>query len=123
VFLLLPIGVALAFARGFLKHRRQHPRYDLSIVDALRASIDQNRMARVHLRVSMCVVTLAMALLPVVAYQLQLVGKQRPHEAVSMLIVFGAAYVLAMGLQVWIYRRKLLPEKARLQELLGGYER
>ena len=122
VFLLLPLGVAVLFLRGFIRHRKQHPRYDLSIVDALRASLDQNRVARVRLRVSMSVLTLAMALMPVVTYQLQLVGKQRPHEAASMLVVFGAAYVVSMGWQIWRYRRQLLPESVRLRRLFGSYE-
>jgi hypothetical protein len=122
LFLLLPIGVAAAFLRGFVKHRQQHPRYDLSIRDALRALLDQNRLARARLRVSMAVLTFAIALVPVVTYQLQLVGKQRPHEAASMLVVFAVAYVVFMGGQIWIYRRRLLPENRRLQALFSGYE-
>jgi len=121
VFLLLPIGVAALFVRGFIRHRQQHPRYDLSILDGLRALIDENRLARARLRVSMMVLTVAMALMPVVTYQLQLVGKQRPHEAVSMLAVFGVAYVISMTWQIWKYRRRLLPENRRLQELLASY--
>jgi len=122
VFLLLPIGVAALFVRGFIRHRQQHPRYDLSILDGLRALIDENRLARARLRVSMTVLTLAMALVPVVTFQLHLVGKQRPHEAASMLAVFGVAYVVAMAWQVWKYRRRLLPENARLQKLIRSYE-
>jgi hypothetical protein len=123
VFLLLPLGVAAFFLRGFLAHRRQHPRFDLSIAAALRAMLDENRLARLRLRVSMSVLTVAMALVPVVTHQLQLVGKQRPHEAASMLAVFGVAYVVAMGWQIWRYRWQLLPENARLRELLGGHEK
>ena len=122
VFLLLPMGVAALFVRGFIRHRAQHPRYDLSIKDALRALSDQNRLSRARLRVSMAVLTFAMALVPVVTHQLQLVGKQRPHEAASMLVVFAAGYVIFMGVQIWIYRRRLLPEHRRLQELSSGYE-
>jgi hypothetical protein len=123
VFLLLPFGVAAVFLRGFIQHRRQHPRYDLSIAAALRAMLDENRLARLRLRVSMGVLTLAMALVPVVTHQLQLVGKQRPHEAASMLVVFGAAYLVAMGWQIWRYRWKLLPENSRLTDLFASYER
>jgi hypothetical protein len=123
VFLLLPVGVAALFLRGFLQHRRQHRHYDVSIVAALRAMIDENRLARVRLRISMGVLTGAMALVPIVTHQLQLVGKQRPHEAASMLAVFGVAYVAAMGLQIWRYRWKLLPENSRLKELFASYER
>jgi hypothetical protein len=122
VFLLLPIGVAAVFLRGFIQHRRQHPRYELSIAAALRAMLDENRLARLRLRVSMSVLTLAMALTPVVTHQLQLVGKQRPHEAASMLAVFGLAYVVAMGWQIWKYRWKLVPENARLRDLFRSYE-
>jgi len=121
VFLLFPVGVAALFVRGYVGHRQRHPRYDVSIADALRAAIDQNRLARLRLRVSMIATTLAMMLVPVVTHQLQLVGKQRPHEAASMLVVFGVGYVVAIGCQAWIYRRKLLPERARLQELLSAY--
>jgi hypothetical protein len=123
VFLLLPVTVAALFLRGFIKHRQQHPRYDRSIVDGLRAMIDENRLARSRLRVSMIATTFAMAGLPLVTYQLQLVGKQRPHEAASMLAVFGLAYSIAMGWQVWKFRRKLIPERLRLEELLSSYER
>jgi MFS family permease len=121
VFVLLPIGVALLFVRGFLEHRRRHARYELSIVEGLRALLDENRIARVRLRVSMAVLTGAMALVPVMTDQLQLVGKQRPHEAASMLLVFGVAYVAAMGWQAWKYR-KLGPEGERLRELVGSYQ-
>ena len=123
VFLLLPIGVAAVFLRGFIQHRRRHPRYDLSIVAALRAMIDENRLARLRLQVSMSVLTVAMALVPLVTHQLQLAGKQRPHEAASMLLVFGLAYVAAMGWQIWRYRWKLVPESSRLKELFASYER
>lgn len=123
VFLLLPIGVAGVFLRGYVRHRRRHPRYDLSIAAALRAMLDENRLARLRLRISMSVLTAAMALVPVVTHQLQLVGKQRPHEAASMLVVFGAAYLVAMAWQVWRYRWQLLPENARLRELSTSYER
>jgi hypothetical protein len=123
LFLLLPIGVAVAFLRGFIQHRQRHPRYDLSIAAALRALIDENRLSRVRLRVSMAVLTVAIALTPLMTHQLQLVGKQRPHEAASMLAIFGAAYVLAMIVMLWKYRRQLLPENARLQELFRSYER
>lgn len=121
VFLLLPLGVAALFVRGFIKHRQQHPRYDLSIVDGLRALVDENRVARARLRVSMIVGTAAMALLPVVTYQFQLVGKQRPNEAASMLVVFGVVYAIGMAWQIWQYR-KLAPVGARLQDLLRSYE-
>jgi len=121
VFLLLPAGVALAFVRGFVRHRQQHPRYDGSIVEGLRALLDENRLARTRLRVSMAVLTGAMALVPLVTYQLQLAGKQRPHEAASMLAVFGVAYGVAMVWQIWKYRR-LAPERARLQDLLESYQ-
>lgn len=123
VFLLLPIGVAVAFLRGFIQHRRRHPRYDLSIVAALRALLDENRLARLRLRVSMGVLTVAMALTPLMTHQLQFVGKQRPHEAASMLAIFAAAYAVAMVVMLWKYRRRLLPENARLQELFRSYER
>jgi hypothetical protein len=119
--LLLPIGIAAWFMRGFLQHRREHARYEISIVEGLRAMLDDNRLARARLRASMTVLTGAMALLPVVTHQLQLVGKQRPHEAASMLLVFGVAYVAAMVWQVWKYRA-LKPEGARLQELVSSYQ-
>ncbi len=123
LFLLLPLGVAGLFLRGFIRHRRQHSRYDLSIVEALKASLDENRVSRVRLRISMIATTAAMALVPLVTHQLQLVGKQRPHEAASMLAVFGLGYVIAMAWQIWKYRVQLLPENARIQNLLGNYER
>jgi hypothetical protein len=123
VFLLLPVTVAVLFVRGFIRHRRSHPRYDVSILEALRAALDANRLARWRLRVSMTVTTVAMALVPLMTHQLQMVGKQRPHEAMSMLVVFGVGYLIAMGCQVWTYRWKLGRERARLSELLASYER
>jgi cytochrome bd-type quinol oxidase subunit 2 len=123
VFLLLPVTVAVLFVRGFIRHRRSHPRYDVSILEALRAALDANRLARWRLRVSMTVTSIAMALVPLMTHQLQTVGKQRPHEAMSMLVVFGVGYLIAMGYQVWMYRWKLARERARLSELLASYER
>jgi cytochrome bd-type quinol oxidase subunit 2 len=123
VFLLLPVTVAVLFVRGFIRHRRSHPRYDVSILETLRAALDANRLARWRLRVSMTVTTVAMALVPLMTHQLQTVGKQRPHEAMSMLVVFGVGYLIAMGYQVWMYRWKLARERARISELLASYER
>jgi O-antigen/teichoic acid export membrane protein len=123
VFLLLPVGLAMLFVRGFVRHRQRHPRYDVSILQALKAALDANRLSRWRLRVSMTVTTLAMAMVPLITHQLQLVGKQRPHEAMSMLAVFGVGYLIAMVCQVWTYRGKLAAERARLSELLESYER
>jgi predicted membrane channel-forming protein YqfA (hemolysin III family) len=122
VFLLLPVGVAAFFLRGFIAHRQAHPHYDLSIAAALRAMLDENRLARARLRVSMAVATIAMALTPLITHQLALVGKQRPHEAASMLAAFGVMYAIAMAWQVWKYRAKLLPERERLERLCKSYE-
>ena len=62
----------------------------------------------------------AMVLVPLMTHQLQGVGKQRPQEAASMLVVFGVAYVAAMVWQVLKYR-KLGPEGARLRGLVASY--
>lgn len=123
IFLLLPVIVAALFVRGFIQHRRRHPRYDVSILEAQRAVLDANRLSRMRLRVSMAVTTVAMGMVPLITQQLMTVGKQRPHEAASMIVVFGVGYLIGMAYQVWMYRWKLPREQARLEELLASYEK
>jgi DMSO reductase anchor subunit len=66
--------------------------------------------------------TAGMILLPLITEQLQEVGKQRPHEALSMIIAFGVIYVASMAGMYWKWRR-LRSERERLLRLVEDLDR
>jgi Na+/pantothenate symporter len=117
LFLLLPVLVLAIVARRYLVHLHRHENYTVSIADSLRTSLDDVRSQLSRLRISMVGFTAGMILLPLITAQLQEVGKQRPHEALSMIIAFGVIYVASM---VGMYSkwRRLRSERERLQRIV-----
>jgi hypothetical protein len=122
LLLVLPVLVLAIVARRYVVHLHRHDNYTASIADALRTSVDDVRSQMSRLRISMVGFTAGMTLLPLITSQLQDVGKQRPHEALSMAIAFGVIYVVSMLGMYWKWRR-LRSERERLQRLVEDIER
>lgn len=118
----LPVLVLAIVARRYVVHLHRHVSYTASIADALRTAADDVRSQLSRLLISMGGFTAGMILLPSITSQLQDVGKQRPHEALSMTIAFGVIYVVSMLGMYWKWRR-LRTERERLQRLVEDIER
>jgi hypothetical protein len=122
LFLLLSIAVLAIVARRHLAHLHRYDSYTASIGDSLRALLDEVRVQVSKLRIAMLGFTAGMLLLPLITDQLQEAGKQRPHEALSMTIAFGAIYVASM-IGMYLKWRRLRSERTRLLQLLEEIER
>jgi hypothetical protein len=122
LFLVLPVIVLAIVARRYLIHLNRHENYTASIADSLRTSLDEVRSQLSRLRISMVGFTAGMILLPLITEQLQDVGKQRPHEALSMSIAFGVIYFVSMA-GMYLKWRRLRNERERLLRLVEDLER
>lgn len=122
LFLVLPVIVLAIVARRYVVHLKRHENYTASIADSLRTSLDDVRSQLSRLRISMVGFTAGMILLPLITEQLQEVGKQRPHEALSMSIVFGVIYVASMA-GMYLKWRRLRSERERLLRLVEDLDR
>lgn len=118
LFLTLPVLVLLLVARRYLDHVRRYENYTSSIAQSLRAFLDETRLQLWRLQVAMLGFTGGMLLLPVITAQLQDVGKQRPNESLSMIVLFGIAYVVSMAVMYMKWRR-LRSELPRLTQLVA----
>ena len=119
--LVLP-WIALFVARGqFARHLNAYPDPDASMPDALRALIDENRMARRRVVFMAVMMALGIAALAVALGQLVEVGKMTPQNVRDGALLFGAVFVVVWG---WIgvnYFTRLKPEGERLGRLLAEY--
>ena len=119
--LVLP-WIALVIVRAqFAKHLNAYPDPDASMPDALRALIDENRMARRRVVIMAVMMVLGVAALAVALGQLVEVGKMTPQNVRDGAMLFGAVFAVVWG---WIgvnYFTRLKPEGERLDRLLAEY--
>jgi hypothetical protein len=121
LFALPLIGLAVLF-RQYRRHRARHLGYQLSISASLRAALDENRLERTRIKILAGLYGVMTLVFPIIVSQLGAVGKARPGEMMSMLVLF-AALVAVVGLALtYRYRRRLLPRKRQLEALLAAYE-
>lgn len=124
VLLLLALGWAAAFyfAWQYRRHRSEHASGTRSISATLRALRDENRLARLRLRIVAALHGGLLILLPIVVVQLRAVGKAGDEILLPAFIIWP---VIALGiiLALWLYdRRKLQPRARHLETLLHSYE-
>lgn len=119
--LALPWAAAILFIRNYRRHRAEHGHYDRSIADSVRALLDENRISAMRLKIAAGLHAAFLVVLPLMVHQLRAAGKAGDEILVP-------AYVLwpmiagGIGAAMWIYyRKKLLPERARLEGLLASY--
>jgi hypothetical protein len=119
---LLPVLGAVVFVRQYLRHRARHANYQSSISASLRALLDENRLARRRLKGIALLNGIMVLLFPVIAWQLQAVGKARPGEVWSMLALFAGLMVFVGLCLAYEYHRRLQPRRRELEALLQAYD-
>lgn len=120
LLLALPWVAAILFVRRHLRHRRAHPDYEQSVAHSVRALLDANRAAQLRSRILVGLFALTVPVLAGCIWQLQQVGKSRPHEAAS-LATFMAVVMVLSSLGVYWRSRRLRPEEKRLSELAADF--
>jgi len=120
--LVLP-WIALILARaGFARHLAAYPDPDASMPDALRALIDENRLARRRVVFMAVMMALGVAALAVALGQLVEVGKMTPQNVRDGAILFGVVFAVVWGSIGLNYFTRLRPEGERLRRLLAEYD-
>lgn len=122
LMLALPWAAAVAFAWQQRNHKKRYANYNQTIAQTTRALLDQNRLARARLKLVAALHGVLLLLLPVVVFQLRSVGKAGDEILLPAFVIWP---LIAVGiiLSLWIHdRRKLRPEKDRLESLAAAYE-
>jgi hypothetical protein len=122
LFFALPLLGAAVLLHHYRRHRARHADYNLSISAGLRAALDENRLERTRIKIIAGLYGVMVLVFPVIVSQLVAVGKARPREVHSMLVLFGALVVVVSLALAYHYRRRLLPRKRELEALLRAYE-
>jgi hypothetical protein len=117
LFALPWIGAAL-FIRRQVRHRRVHADYDRSVGQTVRAALDANHAAQQRAKIMQGLLALSAPVMALCIWQLQVVGKSRPHEAASMALVMAIIIVASWGGIYWDARR-LRPQERKLEALLA----
>lgn len=117
LFMLPWIGAVL-FIRRQLRHRRAHADFDRSVGQTLRAALDANHAAQQRAKILQGLLALSAPVMALCIWQLQAVGKARPHEAVSLATLMTIVIVASWGGIFWD-ARKLRPEEKRLEALVA----
>lgn len=119
--LVLP-WIALVIVRAqFARHLNAYPDPEASMPDALRALIDENRMARRRVGFMALMMALGVAALAVALGQLVEVGKMTPENVRDGAIMFGVVFAVVWGSIGVNYFTRLKPEGERLRRLLAEY--
>lgn len=117
LFLLPWIGAVL-FIRRQLRHRRAHADYDRSVGQTLRAALDANHAAQQRAKILQGLLALSAPVMALCIWQLQAVGKARPHEAVSLATLM-AIVIVASWCAIFWDARKLRPQEKHLAALVA----
>jgi hypothetical protein len=121
--LLAPPWVALLlFVRRHRQRERQHPDYDASIADTLRALAAETRAAAARLRTIAVLHAVSLPVLGLSVHQLASAGKLAPHELPSLLATLAALLLTTAGALVLYHHRTLRSRKRQLEALLAEYE-
>lgn len=122
VALLVLPWIALLVVRGrYARHLAAYPDPEASMPQALRALIDENRMARGRVKFMAVMMGLGVAALAVALGQLVDVGKMTPENLRDGAILFGVVFAAVWGSIGVNYFTRLKPEGERLQRLLAEY--
>ena len=121
-FFALPWIGWFCMARLHWRHYVRHPRIDTSISASVAALLDENRAERARTKLIAGLLVVSVVILPVIVYQLRVVGKAGDEILVPALVIYPA-YVVGMLVWSWFrHQRKLLPRKHELEALLKSYE-
>ncbi len=117
----LPWAALVLFYRSHRRHCRSHPDYQSSIPAALRALLDQNRMAQTRQKWVAGLWLLMMLLMPVIVYQLRATGKAGDEILLPALVLLPLLMLVIFLGMFWYHRRHLRPGQHRLESLLASY--
>ncbi len=120
LLLALPWVAAILFVLRQLRHSRTHPDYAQSVAHSVRALLDANRAAQLRSRILLGLFAFMIPVLAGCIWQLQQVGKARPHEAASLALFMAVVMVLS-SLGVYWRSRRLRPEEKHLSELAAEF--
>lgn len=121
-FLALPWVGWFMLLRQYRTHRTRHPDYEVSIGASVRALLDENRLERARYKVIACLQGAMLLALPLVVYQLRVVGKAGDEILVPAFVLFPAIIIGIFVASTWRYRTELLPRKRELETLLASYQ-
>lgn len=113
---------AIQFLLEFGRHNWNHSHHGESVVNALRATLSENRLACLRARRIGLVSLFSFPALALAIHQLRESEKMNEKEIVSMLVVFGIALAISAGWTAFHYYRKLLPRKTEIEALLRHYD-
>jgi len=120
-FFALPWVGWLFMVRLHWRQHVRHPRYDRSISASVSALLDENASERTRYKTIGALLIASVLILPLIVYQLRAVGKAGGEILVPALVIYP---VYVVGVLIWsafYYRRKLLPRKRELEDLLATY--
>jgi hypothetical protein len=121
LLLALPWIAAVLFIRRQLRHRRTHAGFEQSVSRSVRALLDATHAAQQRGRILQGLLALSAPVMAVCIWQLQAVGKARPHEAASMATMMTVIIAASWGGIYWDYRR-LGPKERKLAALVAELE-
>lgn len=121
-FLLLPWIAVAVLVVALVRHRARHAAPDGSIAAAVRALLDENRLARVRYRTVAWLHGAMMVLVPLVVLQLRAVGKAGDEILVPAFVLWPLLVTAILSAMTWHYRRRLVPRQRELESLLREYE-
>jgi len=120
LFLLLPWIAAIVFVRQHRERQSRYQEYTGSIAESLRALVDQSRGAEARMRSMLLLHLVGVPLLALSIAQILAVGKARPQEVSSMIVVFALCIAVSTACLTWaLFRNRR--ETRRLQALLAAY--
>lgn len=122
LLLALPWIAAIFFTREFRRHRARHPNYERTIADSLRASLDENRLSTLRLKVIAVLLGGIVLLMPLIVYQLRAAGKVGDEVLLPAFVILPLFVLIELGAFIYYYRRRLQPRKRKLEALLQSYE-
>ncbi len=121
VLFALPWIGAVLFIRRQLRHRRMHGNYERSVGQTLRAALDANHAAQQRAKIMQGLLALSAPVMALCIWQLQAVGKARPHEAASLATLMAIVIAASWGGIFWD-ARKLRPQEKKLEALVAELE-
>jgi hypothetical protein len=120
-FFALPWAAWLFMVRLHWRQHVRHPRYDRSINASVSALLDENASERTRYKVIGALLIVSVLILPLIVFQLRSVGKAGGEILLPALVIYPAYVVLVLLWSAVYYRRKLLPRKRELENLLATY--
>ena len=109
------------FIRQYRRHRAQHARFEHTIADSLRASLDEIRLVLTRLKVISALLVLVALLLPLIAFQLRAVGKAGDEILLPVYVLFPLFVLIELCAFVGYNRWRVQPRKRQLETLLKAY--